>query len=155
MDRRSSDTMNERRMQCTVVFLIKMLYIYMGSAPRAQRARAEAAERGDRGGRGERGERGPGYQERLTDSREAIYLERVELAMLTPPCSSSVGYNAQTGQKSSNNAEGNPLVMMSASYCRVGTWSTRTSPTATFSRTKWTSSSTCFVRPWCTGFSER
>jgi len=35
--------------------------------------------------RGERGERGPGYQERLTDSREAIYLERVELATLTPP----------------------------------------------------------------------
>ena len=33
--------------------------------------------------RGERGERGPGYQERLTDSREAIYLERVELATLT------------------------------------------------------------------------
>ena len=52
----------------------------MGSAPRAQRARAEAAERGYRGGRGERG---PGYQERLTDSREAIYLERVELATLT------------------------------------------------------------------------
>ena len=43
----------------------------MVSAPRAQRARAEAAERGDRGGRGERG---LGYQERLTDSREAIYL---------------------------------------------------------------------------------
>ena len=32
-----------------------------------------------------RGERGPGYQERLTDSREAIYLERMELATLTPP----------------------------------------------------------------------
>ena len=32
-----------------------------------------------------RGERSPGYQERLTDSREAIYLERMELATLTPP----------------------------------------------------------------------
>ena len=53
--------MNERRMQCTVVFLIKMLYIYMGSAPRAQRACAEAAELVTVAGvaRGKCGERGP------------------------------------------------------------------------------------------------
>lgn len=66
--------MNERRMQCTVVFLIKMLYIYTGK--RSERARkprnvvtvACVASMA----RGERGERGPGDQERLTDSREAI-----------------------------------------------------------------------------------
>ena len=56
-----------------------------------------------------RGERSPGYQERLTDSREAIYLERVELATLTPPRNSSVGYNAQTGTKIIKQCRRQPL----------------------------------------------
>src|SRR6185312_7007424 len=44
--------------------------------------------------------------------------------------------------------EGRPLVKMSANWEVVGTWSTRTSPMATLSRTKCRSISTCFVH-WC------
>jgi len=72
-DRRSSDTMNERRMQCTIVFLINCCTY----------TRAEPLERSENAhkprnvvsvasvARGEHGERGPGDLGRLTDSSTA------------------------------------------------------------------------------------
>ena len=43
--------------------------------------------------------------------------------------------------------------MKTSASCRaLGTWMTRSSPTATFSLTKWMSSSMCLVRRWWTGF---
>ena len=68
-------------------------------------------------------------------------------APLTPPAvSTSAVVTERLSLKSKKSAEGRPLVNTSASYRALGTCVTRSSPMATFSRTKCISSSMCLVR---------
>ena len=76
--------------------------------------------------------------------------------ILTLPRSVSVdGRTLRLYLKSRNKDDGSPLVNISANCLAEGTCRTLTWPSATFSRTKWISISTCLVHWCCTGLEER
>ena len=64
----------------------------------------------------------------------------------TPPQSQLLAPMQRLERKSSNSDVGNPLVKTSANCFALGIWRMRSSPTPTFLRTKWISSSMCLVR---------
>lgn len=71
------------------------------------------------------------------------------------PPQSGLGRMCRLDQNSSNKAHGKPFVKISANWDCVGTCNTFTSPSETVSRTKWRSTSTCFVCWCCTGLVDK
>ena len=84
--------------------------------------------------------------------RMRAILASLYLFVDTPAVWASVVRMHKLDLNSVNRDVGNPLVIMSASWCRVGICRTLNWPSATFFLTKWMSSSTCFVHRWWTGF---